>query len=79
MNEPLTYLFLCLSALLAGAVNAIAGGGTLLTFPALFSALAGNGVLANGTSTVALMPGSLANGSTTFRSHPLHSSWSLPR
>jgi uncharacterized protein len=61
MTDPvLTYLFLCGSAFLAGAVNSIAGGGTLLTFPALFEALSGNGVLANGTSTVALMPGSLA-------------------
>ena len=60
-----TYFFLCASALLAGFVNAVAGGGTLLTFPALVAALGGSqnplaGVLANGTSTVALMPGSLA-------------------
>lgn len=54
---------LCLSALVAGAVNSVAGGGTLLTFPALLSIL-GNipnaGVLANATSTVALCPGSVA-------------------
>jgi uncharacterized protein len=54
------YLWLCLSALLAGGINALAGGGTLLTFPALESVLAvANGanaaVLANGTSTVALV------------------------
>jgi len=30
---------LCLSALVAGAVNSVAGGGTLLTFPALIAAL----------------------------------------
>ena len=54
------YLFLAGSALLAGAINSLAGGGTLLTFPALFSALSGDGVLANGTSTLALAPGSLA-------------------
>src|SRR5258708_37425429 len=61
MSDPVvTYLFLCGSALLAGAINSIAGGGTLLTFPALFHALAGNGVLANGTSTVAVVPGSFA-------------------
>ena len=54
---------LCLAAALAGAVNAIAGGGTLLTFPALFSALgstAADAVIANATSTVALVPGSIA-------------------
>jgi uncharacterized protein len=56
----MTYFWLCLSALAAGAVNSIAGGGTLLTFPTLLSALNDDGVLANGTSTVALVPGSIA-------------------
>lgn len=65
-DDVLIYSLLCGSALLAGMVNAIAGGGTLLTFPALMYALSGNGVLANGTSTVALMPGSLA-GSWGYR------------
>ena len=57
------YLILCLAAAAAGAVNAIAGGGTLLTFPALFAALgssASAAVVANATSTVALVPGSIA-------------------
>jgi uncharacterized membrane protein YfcA len=57
-----TYLWLCLSAVAAGAVNAIAGGGTLLTFPALFAALgtsATASVMANATSTVALVPASV--------------------
>lgn len=53
-----TYTFLCASAFLAGAMNSIAGGGTLLTFPALAALL--TGVQANATSTVALLPGSLA-------------------
>ncbi len=70
MSDPfVTYLFLCGSAFLAGAINSVAGGGTLLTFPALFQVLAGipgNGVLANGTSTVALTPGSIA-GSWGYR------------
>jgi uncharacterized protein len=52
-----TYAGLCLSAVAAGAVNALAGGGTLLTFPALLAVL-GN-VPANVTSTVALVPGSV--------------------
>lgn len=65
--SDLAYLFLCVTAFLAGAVNSIAGGGTLLTFPALFQALAGNGILANGTSTVALVPGSFA-GAWGYRS-----------
>jgi uncharacterized membrane protein YfcA len=52
------YVWLGLSALAAGAVNAIAGGGTLLTFPALLAAVPP--VIANGTSTTALVPGSLS-------------------
>ena len=47
------------AAFLGGVVNSIAGGGTLLTFPALlyFGLPA---VTANATSTVALVPGSLS-------------------
>jgi uncharacterized membrane protein YfcA len=52
------YFFLCLSALAAGVMNSIAGGGTLLTFPALMTVI--GSVEANATSTVALVPGSLA-------------------
>lgn len=56
---------LCVSAFFAGVMNSVAGGGTLLTFPALELAFAPLGAeraasLANGTSTVALMPGSIA-------------------
>jgi uncharacterized membrane protein YfcA len=50
---------LCLSALAAGVMNSLAGGGTLLTFPALLTVLPSS-VAANVTSTVALVPGSLA-------------------
>jgi uncharacterized membrane protein YfcA len=57
-------LGLGLSALVAGAINSVAGGGTLLTFSALLVALAPLGAeagpIANATSTVALVPGSLA-------------------
>ena len=67
MTDPiLVYTILCASAFVAGAVNSIAGGGTLLTFPALQQVFIRQGllkfasVLANATSTVALMPGSLA-------------------
>jgi uncharacterized membrane protein YfcA len=58
-----TLALLCAAALAAGAVNALAGGGTLLTFSALLIVLAPlgaeAGVVANGTSTVAPVPGSL--------------------
>lgn len=54
--------WLCLFAALAGGINSIAGGGTLLTFPALDLVLGGTAtaaVAANATSTVALLPGSI--------------------
>ncbi len=60
---PHDYVILCLAAVLGGAVNSIAGGGTLLTFPALLAALGSTpaaAVMANATSTVALVPGSMA-------------------
>jgi uncharacterized membrane protein YfcA len=65
MSDPVwAYAFLCACAFLAGVMNSVAGGGTLLTFPALMTALAPFGpqaaALANGTSTVALLPGSFA-------------------
>ena len=63
-DVALTYLFLCASAFVAGAMNSIAGGGTLLTFPALTGFIPIT--FANATSTVALLPGSLA-GSVGYR------------
>jgi uncharacterized protein len=57
------YLLLCVSAFVAGAINSIAGGGTLITFPALVSVLGSDPisqVIANATNTVALCPGSAA-------------------
>ncbi len=47
-----------LAAVAAGAVNALAGGGTLITFPALI-ALGVSPISANVTNTVALLPGYL--------------------
>ena len=67
MAEALwVYGSLCLAAFAAGAVNAVAGGGTLLTFPTLLAVTPPPGVIANATSTVALVPGSLA-GAWGFR------------
>ena len=45
---------------LGGAANSVAGGGTLLTFPAIV-ALGVSPVVANATSTVALWPGALSS------------------
>ena len=46
------------SAFAAGAINSVAGGGTLVTFPTLIW-LGLDSVSANATSTVAIWPGSL--------------------
>ena len=46
------------TALLAGGINSVAGGGSLITFPTLVW-LGLPSVLANATNTVALWPGSL--------------------
>ncbi|MGA2596296.1 MAG: sulfite exporter TauE/SafE family protein [Bryobacteraceae bacterium] len=46
------------AAFLAGMINSVAGGGTLVSFPALIF-LGLNSVQANATSTVAIWPGSL--------------------
>ena len=48
------------SAFLAGAVNSVAGGGTLISFPALIW-LGLNSVTANATSTVAIWPGTVGS------------------
>jgi uncharacterized membrane protein YfcA len=56
MLNGLDYLWAALAALAAGAVNALAGGGTLITFPML-TFLGVPAVAANVTNTVALCPG----------------------
>jgi uncharacterized protein len=50
------YVFVGLAAMAAGLVNALAGGGTLISFPAL-TAIGLPAVAANVTNTVALVPG----------------------
>ena len=50
------YILILFAAVAAGAVNALAGGGTLLTFPML-TAVGLAAVAANVTSTMALVPG----------------------
>jgi uncharacterized membrane protein YfcA len=54
------WVWLVVAAFLAGALNAVAGGGSFLSFPALL----GMGMLpvqANATNTVALLPGTLTS------------------
>jgi uncharacterized protein len=56
MLNGLEYLLVGLAAIAAGVVNALAGGGTLITFPML-TFLGVPAVAANVTNTVALCPG----------------------
>jgi uncharacterized membrane protein YfcA len=58
MLDGLDYILITLAAMAAGLVNALAGGGTLISFPMLtFVGLPA--VAANVTNTVALVPGYL--------------------
>jgi uncharacterized membrane protein YfcA len=54
------YFLVFLAAAVGGAINSVAGGGTLVTFPAVVW-LGVPPLSANATSTVALWPGSLAS------------------
>lgn len=56
MLNGIEFVLIGLAALAAGAVNALAGGGTLITFPML-TFLGIPAVAANVTNTVALCPG----------------------
>jgi len=58
MSTGLEFILVGLAAVAAGAVNALAGGGTLITFPTLI-AVGIPAVDANVTNTVALCPGYL--------------------
>ncbi|MGH7194220.1 MAG: TSUP family transporter, partial [Candidatus Saccharimonadales bacterium] len=54
-----SYLLLGVTAFLAGAMNAVAGGGSFLTFPALvFTGVPS--IIANASNTVALFPGNFS-------------------
>jgi uncharacterized membrane protein YfcA len=56
MLSPIDFVLVSLAAVAAGAINALAGGGTLITFPML-TAVGVPAVAANVTNTVALCPG----------------------
>lgn len=64
MNGPapsiLPYASVLAASMLGGAVNSVAAGGILLTFPALVAAGVPP-IIANATSTVALWPGNLGS------------------
>jgi len=54
------FLFAFLAAFLAGAINSVAGGGTMISFPVLI-ALGLPPVIANATSTVGIWPGTVGS------------------
>lgn len=60
LSIPWQSIWLVIAAFLAGVLNAVAGGGSFLSFPALL----GTGIMpvqANATNTVALWPGQLTS------------------
>src|SRR5690348_11996588 len=54
-------VWIFLAGLVAGSVNAAAGGGTLLAFPALLGIANLTPLAANATCTVGLLPGIMAS------------------
>ena len=60
MPDPGTFALLAGSGFAAGVMNALAGGGTILTFPTLLL-LGMDSIRANATSTVALVPGAASS------------------
>jgi len=65
MEPYLLFAVIIAAAFAAGIMNSVAGGGTLLTFPALIAFLSvkypeNAEAMANGSSTLALLPGSIA-------------------
>jgi uncharacterized protein len=78
--DVISYIIVGLAAIAGGAVNALAGGGTLITFPILM-AVGVPAVPANITNTVALCPGYLGG---TFaqlrdlRGHERRLGWLAP-
>ncbi len=60
MLEPVSLALAAAAGMAGGAMNALAGGGTFATMPALI-ALGLPGSIANATSNVALQPGAIAS------------------
>jgi len=60
LSATLRLILVVVAATISGVMNSVAGGGTLLTFPALVG-LGITPIVANATSTVALWPASLSS------------------
>ena len=74
MLDPLHLVAMVGSAFGAGVMNAIAGGGTILTFPVLLW-LGESAITANATSTVALLPGAIGSITGYRREVRTHGAW----
>ncbi len=74
---PLQIMALLAAAFGAGAMNAMAGGGTILTFPTLMF-LGVPAIAANATSTVALLPGAVTSLVGFRREVASHREWLRP-
>lgn len=68
---------LFVAALIAGVINSVAGGGSLISFPALL-AFGVPAVPANATNTAALWPGTLSSAFAYTRDTPLYRDLILP-
>jgi uncharacterized membrane protein YfcA len=60
LSAHVPYLWLVAASLIAGVINALAGGGSFISFPAML-AIGVPPIQANATNTVALWPGQLAS------------------
>jgi uncharacterized protein len=60
LSSHISYLWLVAASLIAGVMNAMAGGGSFISFPAML-AIGVPPIQANATNTVALWPGQLTS------------------
>lgn len=72
----MTFLLFIVAAV-AGAINSVAGGGSFLTLPTLLYAGV-TPVVANATSTMAMLPGSVASAAAYRRELQGRTGWLLP-
>src|ERR1035437_7260460 len=60
LSAHVPYLWLVAASLIAGVINALAGGGSFISFPAML-AIGVPPIQANATNTVALWPGQVTS------------------
>jgi uncharacterized membrane protein YfcA len=77
MRVPVGWVVIFCAAAVAGAINSVAGGGTLISFPSLIAFGLG-AIPANATNTAAMWPGSLSSAVAYSRDTPLHRDLIVP-